>query len=115
MLGRKSLPGAAFFSLPATALAAGVDVIAIVPLYVVLLVLSMIALGTMRSSNEAGMLVLVVGLLVMLNWVFSFFIYFDWLANAIDNLGLVLVVAALSPFVIVQVANRFIPKKDTDG
>ena len=108
MMTRRFLIALVLLATPAASFAGGVDAIVVIPLYVVLFVLSMISFGTVRKAAKPGMSVLVAGVLVMLNWAFSFYIYLDWLANAIDDLGFALLVAAISPFLIVQVANVLI-------
>jgi len=54
------------------------------------------------------MWVLVAGIAIMLNWASSFHIYLRWLANAINDLGFALLLAAVSPFLIVQLLNLLI-------
>ena len=92
-------------AVPAYSFAAGVDIVIIIPLYAVLFVLSAFSYGNIDTPTKSVALVLISGLVMLLNWAFSFHIYIKWLANAIDSLEIALIFAAISPFLIVHFTN----------
>ena len=92
-------------AVPAYSFAAGVDVVVIIPLYVVLFILSVISYGNIDTPTKSVTLALICGLIVFLNWIFSLHIYLKWLSNFIDSLEIALLFAAISPFLIVHFTN----------
>ena len=92
-------------AVPAYSFAAGVDVVIIIPLYAVMFVLSAFSYGNIDTPTKSVAFVLISGLVMLLNWAFSFHIYIKWLANAIDSLEIALIFAAISPFLIVHFTN----------
>ncbi|MCB1760432.1 MAG: hypothetical protein KDI68_11725 [Gammaproteobacteria bacterium] len=90
---------------PVHAFASGVDAVVIIPLYVILFVLSVIAFGRIDMPTKSLPLALICGLLLFLNWMFSLHIYLKWLSNLVDSLEVGLVSAAITPFLIVHFTN----------
>ena len=95
-------------AIPSSAFASGVDAIVVIPLYVVLFILTVISFGNIERGDGATALAMICGAVLFLNWIFSLGIYLKWLANAVNNLGIALLLAAISPFLIVHLTNKLI-------